>query len=386
MRTILYTGKGGVGKTSTAAATALRCAKLGYKTVVLSTDLAHSLADSLDIPLAAEPTEVAENLWAQEVDVYHEIHRHWGSIQDYIANLFAWRGLDEAVAEEMTVPPGMEELSSLLLINRYARESLYDVCIVDTAPTGETLRLLSFPEVARWWVRNLMPISRRVSQVLSPVARRLTDMPMPSGDVFDSVQSFLERLDAMHQILADPKQSTVRLVVNPEKMVIKEAQRTFTYLNLYGYSVDAIVCNRIIPDDVQEGYFGNWKDIQRKYFELIKESFEPLPIFRTPMFEDEMVGERMLNRLADAAYGDVDPTQIFYHGRAQVVTKEGDGFVLTLALPLVSKPDVEMMRAGEELIVRVGNQRRNVVLPRALAALEVRDAKFEAGHLRVRFA
>jgi arsenite/tail-anchored protein-transporting ATPase len=385
MRTILYTGKGGVGKTSTAAATALRCAKLGHRTIVLSTDLAHSLADSLDRKLAAEPLLVAENLWAQEVDVYHEIHRHWGAIQDYIANLFAWRGLDEAIAEEMTVPPGMEELSSLLLISRYARDAEYDVCIVDTAPTGETLRLLSFPEVARWWVRNIMPLSRRVSQVLSPVARRLTDMPMPSGDVFDSVQSFLERLDAMHQLLSDPTQSTVRLVVNPEKMVIKEAQRTFTYLNLYGYSVDAIVCNRILPDAVGDDYFGNWKDIQRKYFELIQESFEPIPIFRTPLFDEEMVGERMLGKLADAAYGDLDPTGVLYQGRVQVVTKEGDGYVLSLALPLASKPDIEMMRLGEDLVVRVGNQRRNVVLPRALVGLEVRDAKFEEGHLRVRF-
>jgi arsenite-transporting ATPase len=169
-------------------------------------------------------------------------------------------------------------------------------------------------------------------------------------------------------------------------MVIKEAQRTFTYLNLYGYSVDAIVCNRIIPDSVEDGYFANWKEIQRKYLDLIEESFQPLPIFRTPHFDEEMVGERMLGRLGDAAYGDVDPTQVLYHGRAQVVTKEGDGYILSLALPLASKPDIEMMRAGEELIVRVGSQRRNVVLPRALAALQVRDAKFDDGQLRVRFA
>ena len=385
MRTILYTGKGGVGKTSTAAATALRCAKLGYKTVVLSTDLAHSLADSLDMPLAAEPARVADNLWAQEVDVYHEIHRHWGAIQDYIANLFAWRGLDEAVAEEMTVPPGDGGASASC--SSTATPASRSTTSASSTPRRRARRCVCSAS-RRCPLVGPQPHADLSEGLTGPLAGR-----PPTHRHADAVGRRLRlrpelprRLDAMHQILSDPKQSTVRLVVNPEKMVIKETQRTYTYLNLYGYATDAIVCNRIIPDDVQEGYFGNWKEIQRKYFEMIQESFEPLPIFRTPLFDEEMVGERMLNKLADAAYGDVDPTQIFYHGRAQVVTKEGDGFVLTLALPLVSKPDVEMMRAGEELIVRVGNQRRNVVLPRALASLEVRDAKFEAGHLRVRFA
>ena len=386
MRTILYTGKGGVGKTSIAAATALRCAEMGHKTIILSTDLAHSLADSLDVPLGAEVREVAPNLWAQEVDVYHEVHRHWGSIQSYIMSIFTWRGLDEVIAEEMTIFPGMEELSSLLLISRYQKENNYDVCIVDCAPTGETLRLLSFPEVARWWLKNILPMQRRVSQVFRPVARHLTDMPLPDDALFASIQDFLSKLDDMRTLLSDPEQASVRLVLNPEKMVIKEAQRTYTYLNLYNYGVDAIICNRIMPENATEGYFAAWKGIQAKYGQLIEECFSPLPILRTPLFSEEVVGFERLGRLADAAFGTDDPAKLLYHGRAHSVAKDGDDYILSLPLPLASKPEIEMLRAGEELVIRIGAQRRNILLPRQLMALEVREAKFDAGVLRIRFA
>lgn len=386
MRTILYTGKGGVGKTSIAAATALRCAEMGHKTIILSTDLAHSLADSLDVPLGAEVREVAPNLWAQEVDVYHEVHRHWGSIQSYIMSIFTWRGLDEVIAEEMTIFPGMEELSSLLLISRYQKENNYDVCIVDCAPTGETLRLLSFPEVARWWLKNILPMQRRVSQVFRPVARHLTDMPLPDDALFASIQDFLSKLDDMRTLLSDPEQASVRLVLNPEKMVIKEAQRTYTYLNLYNYGVDAIICNRIMPENATEGYFAAWKGIQAKYGQLIEECFSPLPILRTPLFSEEVVGFERLGRLADAAFGTDDPSKLLYHGRAHSVAKDGDDYILSLPLPLASKPEIEMLRAGEELVIRIGAQRRNILLPRQLMALEVREAKFDAGVLRIRFA
>ncbi len=386
MRTILYTGKGGVGKTSVAAASALRCAQLGYKTIVLSTDLAHSLADSLDVTLGAEPRQVAPNLWAQEVDVYHEVHRHWGTLQDYVYKMLTWRGLDEIIAEEMTIFPGMDELSSLLLITRYEQEGNYDVCIVDCAPTGETLRLLSFPEVARWWLKNILPVQRRVSQVIRPVVKRVTDIPMPDDAVFEAVQHFLTRLDEVHTLLADPERSTVRLVLNAEKMVIKEAQRTYTYLNLYNYNVDAIICNRIIPDAATNGYFGAWKEIQGKYTHLVEECFAPLPILRTPMFDEEVVGLRMLGKLADAAFEAGDPAKVLFRGQTHTLAKDGDSYVLSIPLPLVTKPEIEMLRAGDELVLRIGSQRRNIVLPRAVAALETREAKFEAGVLRVRFA
>ena len=386
MRTILYTGKGGVGKTSVAAASALRCAQLGHRTIVMSTDLAHSLADSLDVKLGAEPREVAPNLWAQEVDVYHEVHRHWGTLQEYVFKMLTWRGLDETIAEEMTVFPGMDELSSLLLITHYQHEGNYDVCIVDCAPTGETLRLLSFPEVARWWLKNILPVQRKVSQVIRPVVRRVTDMPLPDDSVFEAVQQFLSRLDAVHALLSDPDQSTVRLVLNAEKMVIKEAQRTYTYLNLYNYNVDAIICNRIIPDSAGDGYFGTWKDIQSKYTHLVEECFAPLPILHTPLFDEEVVGLRMLEKLAKSAFGDEDPAKLLFRGQTHTIAKEGDTYVLSIPLPLATKPEIEMLRAGDELVVRIGTQRRNIVLPRTLVALETREAKFEDGVLRVRFA
>lgn len=386
MRTILYTGKGGVGKTSVSAATALRCADLGLRTVVMSTDLAHSLGDALDTELGAEPLEVAPNLWAQEVDVYHELHRNWGGIQNYISQLFAWRGLNEAIAEEMTVFPGMEELSSLLLINGYAERSAYDVCIVDCAPTGETLRLLSFPEMARWWVKNIMPVQRKLASVVRPVAKRIIDVPMPGDDVYRSIEDLMDSLDKMHALLADREKSSVRLVLNPEKMVIREAQRTFTYLNLYGYSVDAVICNRVIPDNVTDEYFAAWKTIQKRHYQLVEEVFSPVPILNAPLFDEEVVGIPMLRRMADAVYGQTDPSKILFHGRAHTVVKTDTGYILSLLLPLAHKGDVEMFRSGEELVVRVGNWRRNILLPRALVTLETRGATFHDGTLDVNFA
>lgn len=386
MRTILYTGKGGVGKTSTAAATALRCAQLGHRTVVLSTDVAHSLADSFDVKLGAEPTLVVPNLWAQEVDVYHEIHRHWGTVRDYIYKMLTWRGLNEAVAEEMTLLPGMDELSSLLLIAHYAETGAYDVCVVDCAPTGETLRLLSFPEGIRWWIRSVIPFQRKISQLLGPFAKKLTDMPLPDDLVYESLNQVLDKLTEMQRILSDPEQSTIRLVLTPEKMVIKEAQRTYTYLNLYGFAVDAVVCNRIIPESAAEGYFARWKEIQAKHLQLIDECFAPLPILKAPLFDEEVLGLDVLQRMSASLFGEEDPSRAFFHGKTHDLRKEGDGYLLTLPLPLAAKGDLEMMRHGEELVLRVGFHRRNILLPRAVAGLETRGAKFEDGELRITFA
>ena len=385
MRIILYTGKGGVGKTSIAAATALRCAERGYRTLVISTDAAHSLADSLDVPLGPEPTAVAPGLWGQEVDAYHEISEHWGTIQGYLLGILAWRGLDEVVAEEMAIFPGMEELSSLLLITRYARSKQFDVVIIDCAPTGETLRLLSFPDVARWWLKNIFPVQRKAYHLIRPMVRPFTDMPLPADDVFESIERVFSQLDEMHTILSNPSQSTVRLVVNPEKMVVKESQRTFTYLNLYGYTVDAVMCNRVFPDAIQDQYFNAWKGIQERNWHLIEECFAPLPIFRAPLFGEEIVGQHMLRELASAVFGDRDPAEAMYPGRAQTVAKENGRFVLRLPLPLVSKDSVDLRRVADELVIQIGNQRRNVALPRVLIGLDVVEAKLTDNELKVVF-
>lgn len=385
MRIILYTGKGGVGKTSVAAATALRCAESGHKTLVISTDPAHSLADSLDVPIGALPVKLDHNLWGQEVDIYHEVKENWGVIQKYVTSLLSWRGMDEMVAEEMSIFPGMEELASLLLITRYYEAASYDCVIVDAAPTGETLRLLSFPEVSGWWLRNIFPFQRKVYQVVKPVIRPFTDMPLPNDEMLETVKDFLEELEKMHKLLSDRSITSVRLVLNPEKMVIKETQRTFTYLNLYSYGVDLIVCNRLIPADVTDNYFANWKGIQEKYLQMVEEAFAPLPILKVPLFTQEVVGEKMLRMMGEALFDNQDPSAIYFQGRSHKIEKAKDGYILTIPLPFAHKEELDLVRTGEDLFARVGAQRRNILLPRALVGLDIDSAKFENDSLKVRF-
>lgn len=386
MRVMLYTGKGGVGKTTISAATAVRCAQLGHRTVVLSTDLAHSLADSFDTRLGPEPQVLAENLWAQESDIYYNLDRYWNTVQRWINALFAWRGVGGLVAEELAVLPGMDELANLLWIDTHKKSGKFDVIIVDCAPTGETLRLLSFPEIARWWVEKLLPVHRRMASFLRPVMRTWIGMPLPDDAVYDSVQELFVQLDDMHATLVDPDTTTVRLVLNPEKMVIKEAQRTYTYLNLFGYPSDLVICNRVLPDAVKDVYFAEWRDSQALYLQQVKENFAPLPIVEVPLFGREIVGLDSLSELARALYGERDPTEILYRGRTQI-TEPGDGeFLLKLHLPFTSKGDVHLLTSGDELVVHVGRHKRNVILPRALVGLPTRGARFEGDTLTIRFA
>jgi len=385
VRIILYTGKGGVGKTSTAAATALRCADRGERTIVLSTDIAHSLADSFDIPLSPEPIQVAPNLWAQESDVYYNIAKYYKVIQEWMHSLFAWRGLDDVMADELAVIPGMDEMASLFWIAEHHDSGAYDTIIVDCAPTGETLRLLAVPESARWWLEKIFPIQRRIAQLSGPVVRRMTGMPMPNDAVFAAGEELFKRLDRMHTLLSDPALTTVRLVVNPEKMVIKEAQRTYTYLNLYGYVVDLVICNRVLPAEVGEGYFTTWREQQARYWRLIEEGFSPLPIRQAPYFEQEVVGMEMLRRLGATLFGEDDPAAVFYEGKTYTVQREGEGYVLRLVLPFVGKGEVSARRLGDEMLLEVGTYRRTLVLPRALAELQVEGAALNNGGLDITF-
>ena len=385
MRIILYTGKGGVGKTSVAAATALRAAGLGRRTLVMSTDAAHSLGDSFDMPLGGEPLPIVENLWGQELDVFREIDRHWGTLQDWLKVLMAWRGLDEVVAEEMAVLPGMEELAGLLhLINHY-NQGDYEVIVVDCAPTGETLRLLSFPDVARWWMHRIFPIERVAARIARPVLRRVTDLPLPDDEVFDAVKELFAKLDDMRGILTDPATSSVRLVLNPEKMVIRESQRTFTYLNLYGYATDLVVCNRVIPASVSDRYFQTWKETQKRHYHQVEEAFAPLPILTAPLMEQEVVGVAMLERFGEAIYGARDPTAVLYKGQIHDIRQEDGHYVLTLAVPFVTREEISLSQVGDELVVHVGAFKRNIILPRALAGMESQGARLEGERLSIRF-
>jgi arsenite-transporting ATPase len=386
MRVMLYTGKGGVGKTTISAATAVRCAQLGHRTVVLSTDLAHSLSDSFDVKLGPEPVLLADNLWGQESDIYFNLDLYWKTVQKWINALFAWRGVDEMVAEELAVLPGMDELANLLWIDTHRKSGKFDVMIVDCAPTGETLRLLSFPEIARWWVEKLLPVHRRMANVLRPVLRTWIGMPLPDNEVYDSVQDLFFQLDDMHATLVDPDTTTVRLVLNPERMVIKEAQRTYTYLNLFGYPTDLVVCNRLLPRQVNDPYFAELKAAQAIYREQVEDSFAPLPIIDVPLFGKEIVGMDALSELAEAMYAGQDPTEIRYRGRAMTTEQQDGEYLLKLQVPFTSKGDIHLLTSGDELVVHVGHQKRNVTLPRALVGVPTRGAKLEGGTLTIRFA
>jgi arsenite-transporting ATPase len=386
MRIILYTGKGGVGKTSVAAATALRSAELGYKTLAVSTDPAHSLGDSFDRPVGAGIVPITSNLWGQELDVFRETEAHWGTLENYIKIVMAWRGVDEVLAEEMAILPGMEELAGLIQLTNYYRKNEYDVIIVDCAPTAETLRLLSFPDVTRWWLHRIFPIQRTAARIARPVLRRVTDLPLPEDEVFEAVKNLFDKLDDMRTILSDGETCSVRLVLNPEKMVIKETQRTYTYLNLYGYRTDQVVCNRLIPEEVTDEYFSEWKDAQEQYYALVEEAFSPLPILRAPLMEQEVVGMKMLARFAGALYGGADPTPPQFKGQAQDISQEDGDYVLRLMLPFAEREDIRLARVGDELIVHVGAQKRNIILPRALAGLNNTGAKLEGDELVIRFS
>lgn len=385
MRIILYTGKGGVGKTTTAAATALRASRQGYKTIVISTDAAHSLADSFDLRLGPEPTPIAENLWGQEVDIYHEVESHWGAIQSYLTTLLSWRGLDSIVVEELTVPPGVSELASLLQLVRLHESRRYDVIVVDCAPTGETLELLTFPEIARWWMEKIFPVQRRVAQMARPLVRPLVRMPLPGDEVFDAAVGLFQQLDKMQRLLADPSLTTLRIVINAEKMVIKEAQRTLTYLNLYNYPVDLVVCNRVIPSTVTDSFFESWKASQARYIGMVEEGFAPMPIRYVPLMESEVVGVESLEAVGEKLFGGEDPTAIYHKGRSYTFEKWDGGYQLLLTLPFATKGDVGLKRVGEELIIHVGNHRRNLILPKALAGLRTEGASFEGDTLKIRF-
>jgi arsenite/tail-anchored protein-transporting ATPase len=379
MRILVYTGKGGVGKTSVAAATAVRTAELGYRTIVLSTDLAHSLADSLDLPLGAEPQQVAPNLWAQETDIYNNLQTHWGTVQEWLNAILRWSGtVDSLVADELTILPGMDELANLLWINRHRESGDYDVIVVDAAPTGETLRLLSFPDVMRWWMQRIFPVQRRAMGVARPLLRTFIDMPLPSDQVYDTIERLFAQLDELHGMLTDPQLTSVRLVLNPEKMVVAEAQRTSTYFNLYGYPSDLVVANRVLPDEITDVYFAAWKDTQARYLQRVQEGFQPLPIKQVPLFQDEVVGLPALARMARALYGDEDPAQIYYTGPVQTVESlPAGGYKMTIPLPFATKGNVNLRQVGDEVFVHVGAHRRHIIVPRALAGLQATRARLD---------
>ncbi|MDJ0661806.1 MAG: TRC40/GET3/ArsA family transport-energizing ATPase [Crocosphaera sp.] len=390
MRVILMTGKGGVGKTSVAAATGLRCAELGYKTLVLSTDPAHSLADSFDLELGHEPRSVRPNLWGAELDALMELEGNWGAVKRYITQVLQARGLDGVQAEELAILPGMDEIFGLVRMKRHHDEGEYDVLIIDSAPTGTALRLLSIPEVGGWYMRRfykpLQGMSVALRPLVEPLFRPIAGFSLPDKEVMDAPYEFYEQIEELEKVLTNNKQTSVRLVTNPERMVIKESLRAHAYLSLYNVSTDLVVANRIIPDTVNDPFFEKWKRNQQVYKQEIHDNFHPLPVKEVPLFSEEMCGMEALERLKETLYKDEDPAQVYHQEDTIRVVQNGQDYSLELYLPGIPKEKVQLNKTGDELNIRIGNHRRNLVLPQALAALKPSGAKMEEDFLRIRFS
>ncbi|HUS62067.1 MAG TPA: TRC40/GET3/ArsA family transport-energizing ATPase [Acidimicrobiales bacterium] len=384
-RVLLFTGKGGVGKTTTAAATALRCADAGLKTIILSTDPAHSLADSFEVELGPLTSPITDALWGQQLDPQERMEESWHDIQGWLRDAFAWAGVDGLEAEELSVVPGLDEVFTLADIKQYAESGEWDVVVVDCAPTAETIRFLSLPDILARYMERLFPVGRRVNKIVAPVLSRVTNLPVAGDDVFAAVDRFYDRLDGVREILMDPDRTSVRLVVNPERMVIAEARRTYTYLSLFGYRVDAVVANRLLPDAIADPWFERWRALHIEHLRTIEDGFAPLPVLKVELAPTELVGIESLRAFGEQIYGDLDAASRLHDGQPLRITRRGGRTTLSLELPFAERDDLELGRRGDELLVRVGPYRRAITLPDSLRHRSVVDATLRQGRLRVIF-
>ncbi len=391
MRIIFFAGKGGVGKTSISAATGVKAAEMGYKTIVMSLDIAHSLSDIFDLNKdlldlnKGKPIKINENLWIQELDIYEEINRNWGEIYKYIATLLNTTGIDEILAEELAILPGMEEISLLLYINSYVKQGKYDLIILDCAPTGESIRFISIPTALEWYMKKIFKLERRIVGYVRPVARRISDVPMPGDEYFDAIENLFNRLKGVNKILEDPEITSVRLVTNAEKIVLKETQRAFMYFCLYHINIDAIIVNRIYPDSDKDEFIKMWKKAQNFYLEKAKEYFDPVPVFTVGMFNREILGYKALKELAMRLYGDTDPTTHFFQDEPYRWIKEDGNYKLVVKVPFAEKKEIELHRVSDELIVRLGNVKRHFLLPRQVIGLNKVNARLNGHELHIIF-
>ncbi len=385
MRIILYLGKGGVGKTTVAAATALRSAQLGYKTLVASTDIAHSLADSLDVPLGPSPMQVADNLWAQEISVVADIHNYWGTLQGFMANMISGPGISNVVADELSAFPGMDEIVSLLHINKQAKEREFERVIIDAAPTGETIRLLTMPDTFRWYAGHVSKLeSAFLMRALKPFAGKLLQGP---SEVLEAISNLDAATADLRATLSDPSISSYRVVLQPEKMVMREAERAISYLGLFNYPVDSVIINRILPESVDDSeFYRQRREIQAKYIELIENNFRPLPLWYAPYYAHEVVGLEALAQLAADCFGASDPGEIFYRGILQEIIDTGDGgYLLRLPIPFIGRDDVRLRKRGDELFITIGNFKREMMLPTVLAKRRAGGGRLRDGMLEITF-
>jgi arsenite/tail-anchored protein-transporting ATPase len=382
-RVLLFTGKGGVGKTTCAAATAVRAAELGYRTLILSSDPAHSLADALDLPLGPEPVDVLPNLQAQEVDLYYSMAKYWGNIRELLFTVFRWQGVERVAAEEMAALPGMSEGSALLWIDQLHAAGDHDLLVVDSAPTGETLTLLTLPQATHWWVSRALPFQRTAIRTAGFALRKTAGIPVDRA--YAELEALVTRLEAVRSVLTDPDTTSIRLVVNPERMVLAEGRRAFAYLQLYGYGVDAVLVNRILPEEGTGEALRPYLEAQRGYLDEIEASFAPLPILRVGHRGGEVFGVALLRELAAELYGGRDPTIVLYRGEAYRLEEEEGGYRLELRLPAAFAGHVGARQVGDEVILQLDSQRRSYSLPRFLAYYHLTESRLDDGRFRMWF-
>jgi len=388
---LLFAGKGGVGKTSVAAATGVISALSGRKTVVMSLDPAHSLSDAFDLDRSLMDTQrgvtvpIADNLWIQELDVHEEISKHWGEVHKYISLLLNTSGIDEVLADELAILPGMEEIAALLYVNQYVREKSFDVILLDCAPTAESIRFISLPKTLEWYMRKVFRLERQMMRAMRPLAKRWADIPLPEDDYFVAIERLFERLKGVDDFLMDPDMTSVRLVTNLEKMVLRETQRAFMFFSLHQLSVDAVVINRVFSEGSRDAFLLDWQASQKAYLKLAEEYFHPLPIIQAPFYRSEILGYERLLELGRDLYGESDPTRSFYDRRPIEFVHENGSYLIRVHLPFVQKHEVELTKVGEELIFKVGSIKRNLILPRTYIPLEPRRAKLEGDYLVISF-
>lgn len=385
MRILLFTGKGGVGKTTTAAATALRCADEGHRTLVLSTDPAHSLADAFAEPLADRPVQIADRLWGQQLDARARMEESWSEIRAWLLDVFAWAGVEGIEAEELAVVPGLDEVFALADLADHVASGDWDVVVVDCAPTAETLRLLSLPDVAAWYMDRLFPVGRRLNRVVGPVLGRITSLPIAGDEVFSATNQVYARLQTVKGLLADPDTASVRLVVNPERMVIAEARRTATYLALFGYGVDTVVANRMLPAAVTDPWFDRLRASHAEHLEAIREGFAPVPVLTVDLAPVEPIGVDALRSFAAELYGESSAAAVRHRGEPMRVETVDGVHRLVLSLPFGERGELDLGRRDDELLVRLGPYRRALMLPDSLRTRAVAGARLREGELVVEF-
>ena len=390
MRILLFSGKGGVGKTSLAAATGLQLSRLGYRTLVMSVDPAHSLADSFDLETSlfhsqtGDPFSINDRLAIHEVNIQLEIKRYWKEISTYVVAVLRTSGIDDVEAEELAILPGMEELSAMMYVNQYRREGRYDVIVLDCAPTAESLRFVSMPTTIDWYMKHVFPFQRGLLKAVRPLANRVSPVELPSDSYFANILSLFQRLDGIGEIMEDPRITSVRLVTNPEKMVLRETQRAFVYFTLHGLTVDGILVNRVLPDTVTDTYFREWHASQGKVLKEIDQYFAPVPVKRVPLFMHEVLGSERLEELARELYRpDEDPSEVTRTEAPYSFVKNNSHYEVHLQLPFAIKGDVGLFKKGDELVVQVGTLRRHIGLPTSMASLAPSKARLENKQLIV---